>query len=388
MYVHTCIYTHIYMFAHIHTYTYIPWHTHTKCTYERTQPYLERRCGSDCARSRCKGRKLCKSLLFDAIKPPFAPPMQGLHCTHFLKHQYPSTPHPLFPTYPRIVRRLRASAVLLFYTDQMNRVHRSEESPRSFTMAPCVVVERLVGKQCCIRAAVSEHAGIQAREWSRWLFTKKQEVNEKTTKPCNRPYTITTARCPDNILLNCTGAGPIHPVHSQPMSLATEAMPRNEVTFLPFSRRFPEFWTENNLPFHTMCSDAHQFACGSTLAACTNQGGRPCMHVSSQWVYIGHDRTGPSCVEASAAPDEWQGVGHVRGCWCCKSRCWNPLFSSPSYNCQKISSYVHHHVFISFLHSCLAIRSVNILRLNPTKIHHPTRKPAIRMVLLHQETGQ
>jgi len=34
----------------------------------------------------------------------------------------------------------------------------------------------------------------------------------------------------------CTGAGPIHPVHSQPMSLATKAIPQNEVTFSPFSQ--------------------------------------------------------------------------------------------------------------------------------------------------------
>jgi len=160
--IHTCIYIHIYMSAHIHTYTYI--HTHTKCTYERMQARLERRRGSERARSRCRERKLCTSLSFDAIKPHFAPLMQGLHCTHFLKHQYPSTPHPLFPTYPITVRRPRASAVLLFYTDQMHRVHGSEEDPRSFTMAPCIVVERLEGKQRCSRAAVSEHAGIQARE--------------------------------------------------------------------------------------------------------------------------------------------------------------------------------------------------------------------------------
>ena len=57
-----------------------------------------------------------------------------------------------------------SSAVALFYTDQMNRVHRFEEAPRSFTMAPCVVVERLEGKQRCSRAEVSEHAGIQARK--------------------------------------------------------------------------------------------------------------------------------------------------------------------------------------------------------------------------------
>ena len=62
--------------------------------------------------------KLCTSLSFDAIKPHFALPIQGLHCTHFLKHQYPSTSHPLFPTYPRTVNRPRASAVLLFYTDE------------------------------------------------------------------------------------------------------------------------------------------------------------------------------------------------------------------------------------------------------------------------------
>jgi len=161
-YIHACIHIHIYMSAYIHTYTYI--HTHTKCTDERTQERLERRRGSERVRSRCRERKLCTSLSFDAIKPHFAPPMQGLHCTHFLKHPYPSTPHPLVPTYPRTVRGLRASAVLLFYTDHMNRVHNSEEAPRSFTMAPCVVVERLEGKQRYSRAAVSEHAGIQARE--------------------------------------------------------------------------------------------------------------------------------------------------------------------------------------------------------------------------------
>jgi len=145
MHIYTCI--HVRAHTHIHIYT----HTHTKCTYERTQARLERRRGSERARSRCRCRKLCTSLLL-------------LHCTHFLKHQYPSTPHPLFATYPRTVRGPRASPVLLFYTDQIKRVHSSEEAPRSFTTAPCVVVERLEGEQRCIRAAVSEHAGIQARE--------------------------------------------------------------------------------------------------------------------------------------------------------------------------------------------------------------------------------
>jgi len=180
---HIYAYIHVRTHTQIHTYT----HTHTKYTYTRTQACLERQRGSKRARSRCRRRKLCMSLPFDASKPHFAPPMQELHCTHFLKHQYPSTPHPLFPTYPRTVCGPRVSAVLLFYTDQMNRVHNSEEAPRRFTKAPCVVLERLEGKQWCSRAAVGEHAGIQAREWSRWLFTKKRKANGKTTKLCNSP---------------------------------------------------------------------------------------------------------------------------------------------------------------------------------------------------------
>jgi len=50
-----------------------------KC--ECTNARLERRRGSECARSRCTRRKLGTSLSFDAIKSHFAPPMQGLHCT-------------------------------------------------------------------------------------------------------------------------------------------------------------------------------------------------------------------------------------------------------------------------------------------------------------------
>ena len=131
------------MSAHINTYTYI--HTHIQNVHmnERMHAWNDGAAAKR-ARSRCRERKLCRSLSFDAIKLHFAPPIQILpsHFTHFLKHQYPSTPHPLFPTYPRTVRGLRASELLLFYTHQMNRVHSSEEAPRSLTMAPCVVAER------------------------------------------------------------------------------------------------------------------------------------------------------------------------------------------------------------------------------------------------------
>ena len=66
-YIHTCIYIQIYMSAHIHTYTYM--HTHIQNVHiKRTQARLERRRGSERARSRCRSRKLCISLSFDAIK--------------------------------------------------------------------------------------------------------------------------------------------------------------------------------------------------------------------------------------------------------------------------------------------------------------------------------
>ena len=62
----------------------------------------------------------------------------------------------------------------------------------------------------------------------------------KTTKPCNSPHIITTARRPDNIPLICTGAGPIHPVHSQPISLVTEAIGYISAIFPPFFKEIRE----------------------------------------------------------------------------------------------------------------------------------------------------
>jgi len=115
----------------------------------------------------------------------------------------PETPIPLHPPSPlpnipqNSLRTARASAVLLFYTDQMNRVHSSEEASRSFTMAPCVVVERLEGKQRCSRT-VSEHAGIQAWEWSRWLFTRNEGSMKNNQPPQAAHHAIMTARRPDN----------------------------------------------------------------------------------------------------------------------------------------------------------------------------------------------
>jgi len=71
----------------------------------------------------------------------------------------------------------------------MNRVHRSEEAPRSFTgtMAPCAVVERLEGKHQCNRAAVGEHAGIPSPRMTKLTAHGETKGQWKMTKPCNSP---------------------------------------------------------------------------------------------------------------------------------------------------------------------------------------------------------
>ena len=64
---------------------------------------------------------------------------------------------------------------------------------------------------------------------------EKQEINERQPNPRNSPSHNHDSAAPRQHTLICTGAGPIHPVHAQPMSLATKAISRNKVTFSPFS---------------------------------------------------------------------------------------------------------------------------------------------------------
>jgi len=165
-------YVHVRTNAHIHIYT----HTHI-------QARLERRRGNDYARSWCRHKKPWTSFSFDAIKPHLAPPILGLHCTNFLRHQYPSTPHPLFPTHPKTVCGPLSSAILQFHADPTNRVYSSGKTLRNFTIASCVVVGIIEGKQQCSRAPVVDHADVIAQEWQKWLFAETRKVNEKQPKP-------------------------------------------------------------------------------------------------------------------------------------------------------------------------------------------------------------
>jgi len=236
-YIHTCTYIHINMSAHIHTYTML--HIYT---YKNIHMNARKHTWNDGAAANVRGAVADArsfALLFRSTQSShISHLMQGLHCTHFLNRQYPSNPHLLFPTYPRTVHGPRASAVLLFYTDQMIRVHSSEKAPRTFTVAPCVVVERLEGKQRCSRAAVSEHAGIQVREWSRWLFTRNEGSLKNNQPPQASPSRNHDSATPRQHPLICTGAEPMHQVHGPPKPRARSRCSEIEFTFSPFSRRF------------------------------------------------------------------------------------------------------------------------------------------------------
>jgi len=103
------------------------------------------------------------------------------------------------------------------------RPHNSGEALCSFTMAPCVVVQRLEGKQQCSRAQVGKHAEVQAQD-AECGCHEQQEVNEKRPKPCNSPSHNHDSTAPRQHPLIYTGAGPIHPVHGPLQSPATEAI--------------------------------------------------------------------------------------------------------------------------------------------------------------------
>jgi len=93
-------------------------------------------------------------------------------------------PSPL-PNIPHNSSRPRLSAVLLFYTDQMNTVHSSEEAPRSFTMTPCVVVEKLEGKQWCSRGFSKRARRNPSPRMIKVTVHEKRRVNEEQPTPAS-----------------------------------------------------------------------------------------------------------------------------------------------------------------------------------------------------------
>jgi len=70
-----------------------------------------------------------------------------------------------------------------------------------------------------------------------WRNERSMRNNQTRSSPSHNHDSVAPRQHP----LICTGAGPMHPVHGQPMSLAIKVIPRNEVTFSPFSRAFSYF---------------------------------------------------------------------------------------------------------------------------------------------------
>ena len=95
MYMHICTSAHMYAYTSTHTRMWIYACTHAS-TPGTTAPQRQ-------------GEELMQTPEASHIspvqrnQPNLASPMLGLHCTHFLRPQYPSTPPPRFPVYPRTV---------------------------------------------------------------------------------------------------------------------------------------------------------------------------------------------------------------------------------------------------------------------------------------------
>jgi len=225
IYIHTCIYIHIYMSTHIHTYTHTHIYTHTynmyTCTHTSTPGTTAWQ------RPRKELIQTQEALHISFVRrnqSHLAPPMLGPHCTHFLRLQYPSTPHPLFPTCPRTVRRPRTlgghgSTVPHWSIQQSAPLWRSSAQFHNGPLRSCRKIEgRAAVQQCSSRRA---RRNLSSR-MTKVTVHEKREVNEN--RP-NSPSHNHDSAAPREYPLICTSAGPIHPVHSQPMLLATKAIP-------------------------------------------------------------------------------------------------------------------------------------------------------------------
>jgi len=140
IHIHTCInkridvqihtHMHIYTYIHVrtHTHIHIYTHTHTKCIYKHTQARLERRRGSERARSRCRPRKLCTSLSFDAINH-----ISHLQCKDFIVPTSCSTNTPPAVQQSRSTqaRRNPSPRMIKVTVQEKRRVNEEQPTPAS-----------------------------------------------------------------------------------------------------------------------------------------------------------------------------------------------------------------------------------------------------------------
>jgi len=149
-------------------------------------------------------------------------------------HLYPPSP---LPNRPQISSRTAGKRSSTVPTLMSYRVHNSGEVPCSFTMASCVVVKRLEGRQTrgCSSAPVGEHTGGQARTLDAQRGCSRETKGQRrTTQPHSSPAHHHDRAPPRQHTVICTGAETIHPVHDRLRPPATETILRNRFTFQPF----------------------------------------------------------------------------------------------------------------------------------------------------------
>jgi len=165
-FMYKCRYIHICMFIHTHAYTNIRTHIHHVHLHTRKHAW------NDSAAATVRGADTDAGSSTRLFRSTQSTTFSTSNARTSL-YPLPETPiilNPPFhlPNIPQNSLQTASSAVLLFHTDQHNRLHKSEEVPHSFTMPLCVVVQTLEGKQRCSRAPVGDHAGHRAREWRKW----------------------------------------------------------------------------------------------------------------------------------------------------------------------------------------------------------------------------
>jgi len=191
MFIHACVYPYIYTCRHIHICMFINTHiyTHTRTHIQHAHMHTRKHAWNDSAAATARGTDADARNARTSLYPLSETPI-------------PLKPPSPLPNIPQNSSRTTASAVLLLHTDQHNRVHHSEEVPCSFTMAPCIVVERFEGKQRCSRALSRQARRTPSPRMSKVTVHEKRMVNKKQPNPAAAHHTITTARRPDNTRLS------------------------------------------------------------------------------------------------------------------------------------------------------------------------------------------
>jgi len=194
MYIYTC--PHTYTHTHIYTHTYkmyICTHTSTPWTTARQRPRKELMQTQEALHASCVWRN----------QSHLAPPILGLHCTHFLRHQYPQT-------YPRTVRGPRILGGRGFTVPHWS-IHQSAPLWRSSAQlynGPLRSCKQIGGK-----AAVQQSRNRQARRnpsprMIKVTVHEKRKVNGNRATP-QQPITQSWQRGAQTTSAHqCCGADP------------------------------------------------------------------------------------------------------------------------------------------------------------------------------------